>query len=305
MRIFNIAITLTAALAAALTATTAMAAPKKVLFFSKSSGFEHDVIKVQNGQPSLVDKLLKEIGATNNIEFTCTKDGTIFTPENIAKFDAFMFYTTGDLTVPGADKNPPMPKEAKAQLLDAIRNGKGFIGTHSACDTFHTVEDPSIGPGYHNDGDKTDPYIQMIGGEFIMHGGGQAHFQPGRMIVVDKAFPGISGLPEDFAPVEEWYSMKNFQPNLHVLLIQDTSTMMKAMGGACYDRPNYPATWSSAYGKGRVFYTSMGHRAEVWNDPMFQQILIGGLKWAVGDATGDTTPNINKVTPQASALPPK
>lgn len=292
------------AMAIPLSSQLAQAAPKKVLFFSKSSGFEHDVIKKQDDQPSFVEKILKDIGDKNNIEFTCTKDGSVFTPENIAKFDAFMFYTTGDLTETGHDGNPPMSKEAKAQLLEAIRNGKGFVGTHSASDTFHSPQDGSAGPGYHNDGDNADPYIKMLGGEFIAHGGGP-HYQPGHMVVVDKKFPGMSSVPDDFAPSEEWYSMKNFQPNLHVLLIQDTAPMVKTGSCKCYDRPPYPATWASNCGKGRVFYTSMGHREEVWTNPVFQQILLGGLNWALGNVDADATPNIEKATPQASVLPPR
>src|SRR5580704_4958476 len=73
------------------------AKPKKVLFFSKSSGFEHTVIKRKNGQPSLVENILSQTGAKNGIEFTHSKDGSLFTPDYLAQFDAFMFYTTGDL----------------------------------------------------------------------------------------------------------------------------------------------------------------------------------------------------------------
>jgi type 1 glutamine amidotransferase len=90
---------------------------------------------------------------------------------------------------------------------------------------------------------------------------------------------------------------------LHVLLIQDTSNMEKTGGNHCYDRPPYPATWAHRYGKGRVFYTSMGHREDVWTNPVFQQVLLGGINWAVGRVKADVTPNINKVTPQASVLP--
>jgi type 1 glutamine amidotransferase len=290
-----------AVVAVTLTATSVMAAPKKVLFFSKSSGFQHDVIKKTGDEPSFVEKVLKEIGDKNNIEFTCTKDGTIFTPEGLAPFDAFFFYTTGDLTTKGTDGFPGMSPEGKTAFLDAIRNGKGFIGSHCASDTFHS---PTSGPGYKNDGDKTDDYIKMIGGEFISHGG-DPHYQPGHMIVVDKSFPGMANVPDDFGPSEEWYSMKNFQPNLHVLLIQDTSKVVKTGSCKCYDRPNYPATWASSYGKGRVFYTSMGHREEVWNDPTFREILIGGLNWAMGNVDADVTPNIDKATPEANTLPPR
>jgi uncharacterized protein len=191
-------------------------APKKILFFSKSSGFEHDMIKEKNGQPSEAQKILTEIGRKNNFEFTFTKDGSVFTPENLAKYDAFFFYTTGDLTEPGTDKNPPMSKEGKAAFLEAIHNGKGFIGTHSAEDTFHSPGGKEHGDArWVLDGDNADPYVKMIGAEFIIHGSQQKAHQ----IVVDKSFPGMSAVPDDFGPMEEWYSLKNFQPGLHVLLV--------------------------------------------------------------------------------------
>jgi uncharacterized protein len=281
---------------------TAHAEPKKVLFFSKSSGFEHDMIKERDGQMSKAAKILQELGASNNIEFTFTKDGSLFTPENIAKYDAFFFYTTGDLTEAGSDKNPPISKEGKAAFLEAIHNGKGFIGTHSATDTFHSPEGKGSTAGrWQNDGDKADPYIKMIGGEFIIHASQQAAHQ----ICVDKSFPGMSAVPDDFGPMEEWYSLKDFAPNLHVLLVQDTSHMDKTGNNAsAYDRPDYPSTWAHMYGAGRVFYTSMGHRDDVWTNPVFQKVLLGGINWAVGNVDADVTPNIEKVTPQADVLPP-
>ncbi len=77
---------------------------KKVLFFSKSSGFEHSAIKHAEGQLSAAEQVLQELGQKNHIEFTFTKDGSVFTPENIAQYDAFAFYTTGDLTQSGTDQ---------------------------------------------------------------------------------------------------------------------------------------------------------------------------------------------------------
>ncbi|HZQ47708.1 MAG TPA: ThuA domain-containing protein [Verrucomicrobiae bacterium] len=283
-------------------ATASPSAAKKVLFFSKSSGFEHSAIKHAEGRLSAAEKVLKELGEKNNFEFTFTKDGSVFTPENIAKFDAFFFYTTGDLTEIGTDGNPPMSKEGKAAFLEAIKKGKGFIGTHSATDTFHSPGGKQHGPArYQNDGTNADPYIQMIGAEFIIHGSQQ----PGHMICVDKKFPGMSGVPADFGPVEEWYSLKDFAPDLHVLLVQDTTNMKKSGGDRCYDRPAYPATWAHHYGKGRVFYTNMGHREDVWTNPVFQQVLLGGINWAVGNTKANVPPNLNQVTPQAGVMPPQ
>ena len=76
------------------------------------------------------------------------------------------------------------------------------------------------------------------------------------------------------------------------------------MSGTMYQRPAYPATWARMYGQGRVFYTSMGHREDVWTNPMFQDILFGGIAWAVHNVDADVTPNIEQVAPGAWKLPP-
>ena len=64
-----------------------------------------------------------------------------------------------------------------------------------------------------------------------------------------------------------------------------------------YHRPNYPMTWARSYGKGRVFYTSMGHREDVWENPKYQGLLIGALAWATGRVDANIEPNIKQVTP--------
>src|SRR5437879_3446360 len=71
---------------------------KKVLFFTKSSGFEHSVIKRVDGRPSFAENILSELGPKHGIEFTFSKDGRLFNPEYLAQFDAYFFFTTGDLT---------------------------------------------------------------------------------------------------------------------------------------------------------------------------------------------------------------
>jgi type 1 glutamine amidotransferase len=281
--------------------TRAQAAKRKVLFFSKSSGFEHSVIKRKGGELSFAELILKRLGPEHGVEFTFSKDGALFSADYLAGFEGYMFYTTGDLTTSGTDKNPPMTSEGKAALLAAIRGGKGFVGVHSATDTFHTPEPAPRGPGaragaepYHNDGDHADPYIRMIGGEFIMHGSQQK----ASLRVEDPAFGGMPA--EDLTFLEEWYSFKNLAADLHVLLAQETQGMV----GAPYQRPPYPATWARADGHGRVFYTSLGHREDVWTNPQFQRILFGGLAWALGEVSADVTPNIDRVTPGYATLPP-
>jgi uncharacterized protein len=285
----------------ALSVSTIFAADKDtkhVLFFSKSSGFEHSAIKKPKGELSAAEKVLQELGQKHNIDFTFTKDGSIFTKDGLKKFDCIMFYTTGDLTEVGTDGNPAMSKEGKKAFLAAIRAGKSFVGVHSSTDTFHSPGNEKIGSArYKNDGQNADPYIKMIGAEFIKHG----KQQPGHLICVDKNFPGMSAVPDDFAPTEEWYSLKDFADNMHVLLVQDTSKMT----GNIYKRPNYPSTWARMYGKGRVFYTNMGHREDVWTNPVFQAVLNGGFDWTLHRADADVAPNIKTVTPKADVLPPQ
>jgi uncharacterized protein len=279
-------------------------AKKKILFFTKSSGYEHDAIKLamRDGKPGYAFAVMKALGEKNNFDLVVSKDGSLFTPEYLAQFDAFVFYTTGDLTLAKntdrlGDGNPPMTAEGKAAFIKAIESGKGFVGVHSAADTFHSPgnRDDNTPERYITDGAKADPYIRLLGGEFIKHDAQQ----PSHQIVVDAKFPGMSAVPADFGPPEEWYSLKNFPADLHVLLVQDT----KGMNGLSYERAPFPSTWARMQGRGRVFYTSMGHREDVWNNPTFQAVLAGGIDWALGRINADVTPNLAKVAPDANALP--
>jgi len=120
---------------------------KKVLFFTKSAGYEHSVIrdpsKPYNPSPGsevggLAFQVLRSIAARENIEFVFSKDGSLFNKAYLDQFDAFFFFTTGVLTEVGTDGNPAMSQEGKEAFLAAVAGGKGFIGTHSATDTFHT-----------------------------------------------------------------------------------------------------------------------------------------------------------------------
>jgi type 1 glutamine amidotransferase len=268
--------------------------PRKLLFFTRSVGFQHSVVKVEDGKPCYAETILQPICKEHGWELESTKDGRVFTPENLAKYDAILLYTQGDLEAGSKlDRSPPMTKEGKQALLDAVKGGKGFVGFHCASDTFH-----SAGEAWETQPrDQRDPYINMVGGEFIVH---QSQ-QETTMKVADPKFPGAEKLGEGFKMLEEWYSLKNFADDLHVLLVNET----KDMHDKCYQRPPYPATWIRNHGKGRVFYTSMGHREDVWTRPEFQSIAVGGITWAVGDAKADTTPNIEEVTPKANVMPTK
>jgi type 1 glutamine amidotransferase len=263
---------------------------RRVLMFTKSSGFEHSAAKRKDNQPSYNERVLTELGKQHGFDVTATKDGGIF-DSDLNQFDAFVFYTTGDLTQAGTDQQPPMSPDGKKRLIQAIADGRGFIASHCGSDTFHSAGDRF------EEQTELDPYIAMLGGEFIKHG----PQQKARMQVVDSKFPGLDQAGRSFEMHEEWYSLKNFADNLHVILVQDT----QGMTGSDYERPPYPATWARMYEKGRVFYTSMGHREDVWDSATFQQVILGALGWVCRNVDADVTPNIKDVTPGAHVMPPR
>ena len=159
---------------------TLQAAPShRLLFFTKSSGFEHEVISWKKGQPSFAEKIFTELGTKHSWAFVFSKDGSKFSPEYLAGFDTVVFYTSGDLTTPGTDGQPAMTPAGKQALLDYVKGGKGFIGLHSASDSFHTANESKKGPDrYLNHGKDADPYVCMLGGEFIIHGAQQGANPP-------------------------------------------------------------------------------------------------------------------------------
>jgi len=282
--------------------TRLFAADKKsILVFTKSAGFEHDVVKLKDGKPSIVDNAVTALGQKYSFDVTATKDGKVFDSGEFRKYQAVLFFTTGDLTTIGTDKNPAMSAQGKQALLDAIHRGLGFIGVHAASDTFHTQPDPEDHSNrYIAHGKQSDPYLRMLGGEFIIHGS-TPRLQTANIVVNDPKFPGLEGVTSPVSFNEEWYSLKDFQTDLHVILTLDT----KGMTGEPYQRPIYPMTWARMHGKGRVFYTAIGDRPENWSSPFFLNLLAGGIRWSIGNATAPLARNLKQAAPGYAAIPPK
>ena len=274
---------------------------KMVLVFTKSSGFEHDVVKRVDGKPSIVENVVTTLGKKHGFSVTTTKDGRVFDSPDFHKYAAVLFFTTGDLTTPGTDKKPPMSVQGKQKFLSAIDGGMGFVGIHAASDTFHTPPDTQDNANrYVAHGDKSDPYLRMLGGEFITHGS-TPRLQDTKLIVNDPKFPGLEGVKSPVSFNDEWYSLKDFRNDLHVILTLDTH----GMAGEPYQRAPYPMTWARMEGKGRVFYTAIGDRPENWSEPFFLNLLGGGIRWAIGDANATLTHNLTQAAPGYAEIPPK
>jgi type 1 glutamine amidotransferase len=287
--------------AVSLPKSLALPSSKSLLVFTKSSGFEHQVVKRTDGNLSICETVATEIGKKHGFQVECSKDGRIFDSPEFRSFGAALFFTTGDLTEEGTDKNPPMSPGAKQKFLDAIHDGMGFVGVHAASDTFHTQPDTKdLSSRYVAYGEKSDPYLRMLGGEFIIHGS-DPRLQTTDLIINDPKFPGLEGVTPPVEMNEEWYSLKDFAPDLHVILTIDTSKLK----GECYQRRPYPGTWARMHGKGRVFFTAIGDRPENWQNQFFLNLLAGGTRWALGDVKADIPTNIKAVTPGYADIPPQ
>jgi type 1 glutamine amidotransferase len=281
-----------------LSAAPTAGAGKRILIFTRSQDFPHAVITRKGDELAFAEKILHDLATAAGYDVLITKDGTLLSPENIAKYDGFVFYTTGDLTQPPgtkykSDQTPAMSAEGKTALLAAIAGGKGFLGLHCASDTFHSkkrdfIMRPNPAP------DTIDPYIAMLGGEFLAHGSQQN----ATIHVASHDFPGLEDLA-DFSFTEEWYSLFNFAPDLHVILVQETQTMLvNGQRQWQYQRPPYPDTWARKHGDGRVFYTAMGHREDVWTNPLYQKIILSSLAWITKATDFDLQPNLKSACPE-------
>ncbi|MFO1011529.1 MAG: PVC-type heme-binding CxxCH protein, partial [Planctomycetota bacterium] len=231
-------------------------AKKRVLVYTVSAGFEHDVVKrAKPDEPSLVERTLVELGKERGwFECVLSRDANDFTRANLATFDLVFFYTTGEL---------PFSDDAKKALLDFVKDGKGFAGAHCATDTFYELPE----------------YGEMIGGYFDGH----PWHEKVVMRVEDKDHPSTRHLGATFELVDEIYQFKApyDRSKLHVLLSLDPDKVDLKKDGVHRTDKDFANAWCKEVGKGRLFYTALGHRPEVWADARFLKHLEGGFAWAM------------------------
>jgi len=272
---------MTAVFALLLSGWAQAAQPIRILYVTKSAGFEHSVVKREGDAPAYSERILSDIAKKAGWTILCTKDASLVNAENLKNYDVVVFYTTGDLTTPGTDGTTPMGANGCQEMLDWIKAGGGFVGFHSANDSFHST------------GDTVSPYVEMIGGEFQTHG---KQFK-GTLKVVSPGHPAIADIPDGWSFWDEWYVSKNLNTaQMHVLALLDPGSERKRQD--VYNVPSYPIIWCRAYGQGRVLYNALGHREDVWDNELFQKTVIDNITWAKGEGKLDADPNYDKVVPK-------
>jgi uncharacterized protein len=241
---------------------------KRLLAIGASQGYQHD--SVSHGLAT-IERLGRETGLWDTFIRTdtqlITRKKLNANARNLFYFDAIMFYTTGELA---------LDDEQKAAFLAFIReDGKGFLGTHSATDTFY----------------QWPEYGELIGGWFDQH----PWHQLVGVNVEDRDFPAMRHFPPKFEITDEIYQFKNYsRDRVRVLMSIDTATVDLAKKGVHRTDGDFAVSWARTYGKGRVFYSSLGHREEVWDRPDIQKMWVEAVKWATGMIEGDATPRPKK-----------
>ncbi|MET7317339.1 ThuA domain-containing protein [Streptomyces thermodiastaticus] len=235
---------------AALPASAHPADGKRVLVFSKTAGFRHD--SIPDGIAAV-----KELGDAGGFAVDATEDAKAFTPANLRRYRAVVFLsTTGDV----------LDAAQQRAFEQYIRHGGGYVGVHAAADTEY---DWAF-------------YGGLVGAYFQSH----PQIQQARVDIEDRAHPATAHLAPTWDRTDEWYDYRsNPRTRAHVLASLDESSYT---GGTM--NGDHPIAWCQDYQGGRSFYTGLGHTKESYADPAFRAHLLGGIRYAIGDAQADCRP---------------
>jgi len=236
---------------------------RKILVFNKCQGFRHDVIPVAAKAFAIMGK---KTGAFETVE---SEDISVFNTEKLKEFDAVLLNNTTQLKL---DEN-----QRKALLAFVKEDGKGLIGTHAASDNFYDWPEGAA----------------MIGGQFDGHpwGGGGTW----AVKIDDPKHPlnkGFAG--EGFKVRDEIYQIKGlYSRDTHreLLSLDMSDAETSRPGGQNRADKDNPISWIFNCGKGRVFYSSLGHNHEIFWTPAILQHYLDGIQFALRDLKADATPS--------------
>jgi type 1 glutamine amidotransferase len=225
----------------------AQSLPPRLLYFTHSAGYRHEVIPLSR------EILTRLGGASGAFEVTTSEDPSEFSSDNLARYAAVMFYTSGEL---------PLSEAQKRALLDFVRAGRGFLGVHSATNTFYNWPD----------------YRDLVGGYFDGH----PWHQTVTVEVTDPGNPLVAFLGNSLQVRDEIYQIRDFDhQGSRVLLRLDPRSVDLGKAGVHRRSYGWPLAWTRRYGEGRVFYSALGHEPSVWQDARYQRMLSNAILWSM------------------------
>src|SRR3954466_5295054 len=232
------------------------------------NGYQHDSI---SHAVATIERLGRESGAYDTFIRTDSQlitkhtivfpsgtgiaSGEHYNVRNLDFFAAIFFFGVREIELTPAQR---------ADLLSFVRDdGKGFVAAHAAATAFFSW--PEFG--------------ELLGGRFDEHPWGIAD---GTVVVDDPGFPAMRGFPARAVFRDELYQLKDFsRDKIHVLAHLDAAGLdLKAPLVHRTDR-DFPAAWSKTYGRGRVFYSILGHEADDWDDPLLQTMYFEAMRWSL------------------------
>jgi type 1 glutamine amidotransferase len=218
----------------------------RLVVVTHTTGFRHGSIPVAE---QTLEALARTSGAFT-VTFCRTADDvrTLLSPAGLANADAVVFAnTTGNLGLPDLEA-----------FVDWVAAGHGFAGMHSAADTYHDAP----------------AYLEMLGNEFQNHGAESTVDAR----VENPSHPASAPLGARFTIFDEIYRFTRQNRGTVTMLL--SLDRYPADGLPDQNQPaDLPLAWARSHGRGRVFYTALGHRDDVWRNPQFQQHVLGGLRW--------------------------
>jgi len=175
---------------------------------------------------------------------TATEDLSAISEQNLAAYDVVFFaLTSGEL---------PFTDLQKASLMKFVSGGGGFMGAHSATDTLYNWAD----------------YGHLVGAYFKEH----PWTQHATVIVENGSHPATQNLGASFSLTEEFYTFRESPRSAAQILLRLDAASVGSSG-------DYPLAWVHGVGAGRSYYNALGHFSSTWNDPRFQQQLVGAIRW--------------------------
>lgn len=241
------------------------------------NGYQHDSI---SHALATIERLGRESGAYDTwirtdsqpitktpIAFTTgtgIATGEQFLAHNLTFYDAVFFFGVREIE---------LTPDQRRDLLSFVRDdGKGFVAAHSASTAFFSW--PEFG--------------EMLGGRFDEH---PWEITDATVVLDDPKFPATRHFKPRFTWNDEFYQLKDFsRGDLRVLAHLDVTSLDLTKPLVHRTDGDFPVAWAKTYGKGRVFYSTLGHAAESWDSPVIQQMYFNALRWSLKLVDADLTP---------------
>jgi len=231
--------------------------PLRILVFTRTAGFRH-------GSIADAQAFFSKLPAKEGIAATLTEDPAVFADAALADFDVVAFVnTTGEI----------LNDEQQGALERFVQSGRGWVGVHSAADTEY----------------QWNWYGRLVGAYFISH-----PLLPVEVDVTteDGDHPSTDHLPKSFKFTDEIYNFDRNPryDNAILLTIDEAGFIYPNIPDTPSMGADHPVAWYKEFDGGRSFYTNLGHRPDTWRDPLFQEHLLDGIRWAAGPPSWSAIP---------------